>query len=240
MRPIIAMRRVKGHHPLRVTALSEALPLALAAAIYPPALLVLLLLTGGPRPRPLVGTYFLGAALVTVGVGLVGLAVADGARLTVQRDHQASAVTYIALGLLLLPVAVWAAWRGRHPRPARAGGRAAGRLAEWSERATSSRPWAFVLGLLMYLPSPLYLLAIKAVADSGDASASRVLAVLVCALCVLLFVEVPLIALYIRPAAVAGGLRRVHDWLIANSWNLAAGLALAGAVYAIVKGITQL
>ena len=236
MRPIIATRRVTGHHPLRVTALSEALPLALAAAIYPPALLVLLLLTGGPRPRPLVGTYFLGAALVTVSVGLVGLAVANGERLTVQRNHQASGVTYIVLGLVLLPLAAWAAWRGRHPRPARA----AGRLAEWSERATSSRPWAFVLGLLMYLPSPLYLLAIKAVADSGDASASRVLAVLLCALCVLLFVEVPLVALYVRPAAVAGGLRRVHDWLVRNSWNLAAGLALAGAVYAIVKGITQL
>jgi hypothetical protein len=92
----------------------------------------------------------------------------------------------------------------------------------------------------MYLPSPLYLLAIKAVADSGDASASNVAAVLVCALCVLLFVEVPLIALYIRPAAVSGGLRRVHDWLVRNSWNLAAGCALAGAIYALVKGLGQL
>jgi hypothetical protein len=236
MRSIIAMARVTGHHPHRVTALSEALPLALAAAIYPPALLVLLLLTGGPRPRPLVGAYFIGAALVTFGVGLLGLALADGARLTVQRDHEASAVTYFALGVLLLPLAAWAWRRGR--RPARE--HAPGRLAEWSQRATSSRPWAFVLGVLMYLPSPLYLLAIKAVADSGDASASNVAAVLVCALCVLLFVEVPLIALYIRPAAVSGGLRRVHDWLVRNSWNLAAGCALAGAIYALVKGLGQL
>jgi hypothetical protein len=97
-----------------------------------------------------------------------------------------------------------------------------------------------VLGLLMYLPSPLYLLAIKAVADSGDSSASNVLAVLVCAICVLLFVEVPLVALYVRPAAVTGGLRRVHDWLVGNSWNLAAACALAGAVYGIVKGVSQL
>jgi hypothetical protein len=62
----------------------------------------------------------------------------------------------------------------------------------------------------------------------------------VCAICVLLFVEVPLIALYVRPAAVAGGLRRVHDWLVGNSWNLAAALALAGAVYALVKGVAGL
>src|SRR3954464_3480974 len=238
MRAVIDPPRVTRHHPHRVTALSEALPLALAAAIYPPALLVLLLLTGGPRPRPLVGTYFAGAALVTAGAGLVGLALADGADVTVQRSRHASGAVYVALGLLLLPVAAWAWRRGRHPRSEREHG--GQRIAEWSRRASSSRPWAFGLGLLMYLPSPLYLLAIKAIADSGDSNASQVLAVLICALSVLLFVEVPLIALYVRPAAVAGGLRRVHDWLVRNSWNLAAALALAGAVYALVKGVTQL
>src|SRR5262249_17943730 len=115
MRPIMAKPRVTGHHPHRVTALSEALPLALAAAIYPPALLAPLLVTGGPRPRPLVGAYFAGAALVTFGVGLLGLAVADGTGITVQHDHQASAATYFALGLLLLPLAAWAWRRGRQP-----------------------------------------------------------------------------------------------------------------------------
>ena len=236
MPPIIALPRVTRHHPLWVTALPQALPLALAAALYPPALLVLLLLTGGPWPRPLVGAYFAGAALVTLGAGLVGLAAADGARLTVQDSHQASAITYIVLGLLLLPVAAWARRRGSRPRREHS----PGRLGEWSQRATSSLQWAFVLGLLMYLPSPLYLLAIKAIADSGDSSSSNVLAVLVCAMCVLLFVEVPLVALYLRPAAVTGGLRRVHDWLGSNSWNLAAACALAGAIYALVKGIAGL
>jgi hypothetical protein len=236
---MIALSRVTRHDPLRVTALPQALPLALAAAIYPPALLVLLLLTGGPRPRPLVGAYFAGAALLTVGAGLVGLAVADGARVTVQHSRHASAGVYIALGLLLLPVAAFAWRRGRRPTVPHAGG-GGGRIAGWSQRASSSRRWAFVLGLLMYLPSPLYLLAIKAIADSGDSSASNVVAVLVCAICVLLFVEIPLVALYVRPAAVAGGLGFVHDWLIRNSWNVAAALALAGAVYALVKGIGEL
>src|SRR4029077_14986236 len=41
-----------------VDALSEALPLALSAAIYPPALLVLLLLLTGDHPRRLVLAYF--------------------------------------------------------------------------------------------------------------------------------------------------------------------------------------
>lgn len=222
-----------------MTALSEALPLALAAAVYPPALLVLLLLTGGPRPRPLVGAYFIGAALVTVGAGLAGLALAGGTGATVEHSRHASGGVYIALGVLLLPVAAFARRQGRRPRRERDSG-GGGRLAAWSRRATSSRRWAFALGVLMYLPSPLYLLAIKAIADSGDASASNVTAVLVCALCVLLFVEVPLVALYLRPAAVAGGLRRVHDWLVRNGWNLAAACALAGALYAFIKGAGEL
>src|SRR5262249_35809172 len=152
---MIPSPRVTRHHPLRVTALSEALPLALAAAVYPPALLVLLLLTGGPRPRPLVGAYFIGAALITFGAGLVALALAAGTGTTVQDSRHASAGVYIALGLLLLPVAAWAWRRGRRParEPSGDGG---GRLAEWSQRATSSRRWALVLGIAMYLPSPLY------------------------------------------------------------------------------------
>jgi hypothetical protein len=234
MRPIMASSRVTGHHPLRVTALSEALPLALAAALYPPALLVLLLLTGGPRPRPLVGAYLAGAALVTTGVGLLGLALSDGTGVTVQHNRQASGAVYLVLGLLLLPLAAFAWRRGKRPPREHGDG---GRLTEWAHRATSSRRWAFALGTLMYLPSPLYLLAIKAISDSGDAAASNVLAVLVCAVCVLLFVEVPFVALYLRPTAVASGLRRVHDWLLRNSWNLAAAFALAGAIYAIVKGV---
>ena len=221
-----------------MTALPEAFPFALAAALYPPALLVLLLLTGGPRPRPLVLSYFAGAALVTVVVGVAGLALAGGAGLTVQRDRTASGGAYIALALFLAPVAAWAWRRGRRPaRAARPGG---GRIDQWARRATGSRRWAFGLGVVMYLPSPLYLIAIKNIADSGDSSASETAAVLICAIGVLLFVEIPLIALYRRPAAVAGGLRRAHDWLLGNGWNLAALFALAGAVYALVKGISQL
>src|SRR5262249_20644556 len=110
---MIPAARVTRHHPLRVTALSEALPLALAAAVYPPALLVLLLLTGGPRPRPLVGAYFIGAALVTFGVGLAGLALVDGTGTAVQHNRHASAGVYIACGLLLLPIAAFAWRRGK-------------------------------------------------------------------------------------------------------------------------------
>jgi len=221
-----------------VSALPQALPLALSAAVYPPALLVLLLLMTGLQPRRLVLAYFGGAAVVTVGAGLIALALLDGAKLTANDSKSASGGVYLVVGALLLALAVWAGRRSAAPphEPVKS----PGRVAEWSRRATTSRRWAFALGLAMYLPSPLYLLAVKAVADSGDSTAGNVLAVIVCALGVLLFVEIPLVAMYARPDGVAAGLERVDHWLKRNGWRLVAGLALIAAVYAIAKGIGEL
>ena len=53
----------------------------------------------------------------------------------------------------------------------------------------------------MFLPSPLYLPAVKDIGDSGDSSRA-LLAVLICAIGVMLFVEMPLVAMFIRPGGV--------------------------------------
>ena len=46
------------------------MPIAVSAAVYPPALLVLLLLTGA-HPRGLVLAYYSGAAILTITAGLI-------------------------------------------------------------------------------------------------------------------------------------------------------------------------
>jgi MYXO-CTERM domain-containing protein len=225
-----------------MSALPQALPLAASAAIYPPALLVLLLLLTGHHPRRLVLAYFAGAATITVGAGLIALALINGANATTQDNSSASGWVYIALGLLLLAVAVWA-WRRRIDSAGRAAeaqepGR--GRIAKWSRRATTSQKWAFVLGLAMFLPSPMYLVAVKDVADSGQRTSSNVLAVLICAAAVMVLVEIPLLGMFVRPDGVAATIGRFHGWLTRNGWTIAAVLALAAGVYAIVKGVDVL
>ena len=96
--------------------LGQALPLALAAAVYPPALIVLLLLMAGAQPRKLVGAYFIGAALIVVGVGVVGLAALQGANLTTNDSHDTSAGVYFVIGVLLLALSAFA-WRHKPPPP---------------------------------------------------------------------------------------------------------------------------
>ncbi len=225
-----------------MSALPEALPLAISAGLYPPALIVLLVLLAGEHPRRLVLAYFAGAAILTVGGGLVALAVVNGAGLTTDSSKSASGWAYIAIGVVLLGLAMWA-WRrkAQDPDDKRDDEQAGeGRVAEWSRRATTSQKWAFALGLVMFLPSPLYVLAVKDIADSNASNASNILAVLICALGVMLFVEVPLLGMLIRPDGVAAAVKRFESWLKRNGWTIAAGVALIGAIYAIVTGISAL
>jgi len=48
------------------------------------------------------------------------------------------------------------------------------------------------------------------------------------------------IALFVRPASVAGGLERTQAWLARNGWTLGAIVAFVAGIYAIVEGISEL
>jgi uncharacterized membrane protein YhaH (DUF805 family) len=218
------------------------LPIAVSAAVYPPALLVLLLLLSGEHPRGLVLAYYAGAAILTITAGLIVFAVLKATGVNDQSSTTASGTFDIVLGVLLLALAPWA-WRRKARDPEETpqdAGAASGRIATWSRRATTSQKWAFVLGLAMFLPSPLYVLAVKDIADSHSSTPSDLLAVVICAIAVMLFVEIPLVGLFVRPAGVAAGIERFHDWLKRNGWTLAAVLCLIGGIYSIVKGINRL
>ena len=223
-----------------MSALAQAIPFALAAAVYPPAIIVCGLLLTGDRPRLLLTSYFLGAALVTVSVGIAGLAVLDGAGLTESSSRSASAAVDLALGVVLLAVAAWA-WPRRHreAKPKKAG-KGAARVAKLSDRALANARWAFALGIVMYLPSPLYLAAIKQVADTGGITGGNIVAILICAACVMLFVEIPLVWLMLAPDGLEDRLDRLQAAIARNSWTIGAVLAGLAGGYLVVSAIVQL
>ena len=88
------------------------MPLAVSAAIYPPALLVLVLLLTGRHPRGLVFAFYAGGALLTISAGLIVLVVFKGTGANDQSSKTGSGSVDIVLGVLLLAVAIWAATTG--------------------------------------------------------------------------------------------------------------------------------
>src|SRR4051794_11036734 len=171
----------------------RATPPALAAAISPPAILVLLVLLAREPVRPRALAYLAGAAAMTVGVGLLGVALLHGTDLAGGAgDHQLSGGADVAIGAALLAFAAMV--QRRPPRPARPS-----ETTGWQQRLLGRPATAFVLGAAMYAPSPLYLAALKTVADAGLSAAGDVVWVLLLSACVLLFVEIPVAAALFWP-----------------------------------------
>lgn len=222
-----------------MSGLSQAVPLALAAAVYPPAIIVCGLLLTGDRPRVLITSYFLGAAAITVSVGIAGLAVLQGTGISATSSRTTSAAADIAVGVVLLGAAAWA-WPRRHREAAPKDDAGPGRVARLSQRALANARWAFALGIVMYLPSPLYLAAIKQIADTGGVTGGNVVAILICAACVLLFVEIPLVLLFLVPDGLEERLDRLQAAIARNGWAVAAGLAALAGVYLVVRGVAKL
>lgn len=222
-----------------MSALPEAIPLALAAAVNAPAIVALILLLSGKHPQRLVLGFLAGAATAVVGIGLVGLLVLSASGATGGEGRSASGGVDLVLGLALVGLSAWA-WRRRaHPPREPEGPEDAGRLARLSDRAATSVRWAFALGLLMYLFSPAYFGAVKAVAYSDSSTTGQLLAVLICAACTLLLVEIPAAWLLVRPDGVKATLERVRDWFATHSWTVVAVVAAAAGAWLLLNGLAD-
>jgi Sap, sulfolipid-1-addressing protein len=211
----------------------EALALAFAASIYPPAVAAVIALGRGEQLRSRVFAFVLAAAMVTYAVGVVLLFLLVDLGVSGVSDKSPGGAVDLILGVFLLALALRLyRRRDRPPKPAGS---------SKIERYLESRRLAFVLGITLYvLPSPIYIGAVKAIAD-GESSTSAQLAALAVAVAVMLWlIELPMLMLLATPARAADALERINRWFGRN-WRLVAIVVAAGAgVYLVVKGVTGL
>ena len=211
----------------------QALALAFAASIYPPAVAAVIALGRGSQVRSRVAAFVLGAALVTYASGALMLLVFDEVGVAGPRRRTPSAAFDLALGVSLIALAAWL--RRRPSTPKKQGGPSK------IERYLQNRRLAFLLGITLYVvPSPIYIGAVKALADANLSTSGGLLALAATVVVMLWLIELPMLALLIIPGRASSALERINAWFGQRGRGLAV-LASAGAgVYLAVKGLVDL
>ncbi len=212
----------------------EAISLALAASIYPPALAVVIALGRGTQVRLRVLLLVVGAFFTVLLTGLLMLFLFNEAAVTSRQARSAGSGLYVAGGLVLL----WLALRLRRPAPKRDATSAG---PSRTDRYLESTRLVLVLGVVLYvIPSPIYLGLVKTIADADASTAQEVLYLVEALLIMLWMIEVPMLMLLAFPARASRVLEAVNAWFARNGRVAASvGAAVAG-LYLIVVALAEI
>ena len=211
----------------------EAVSLALAASIYPPALAAVIALGRGVEVRLRVVLFVIAAYGTVLVTGALMLFLFD--ELDVTRDQliAPTAGLYVAAGAVLLFVAN----RLRRTPPSTSPRREGSRI----DRYLESRWLVIGLGVILYVvPSPIFVGAVRAIADT-NASAGQELAYLAQVLVIMLWlIELPMLMLIAFPARSLGALERVNAWFAAHGRGVLVFASGGLGVYLMIVGVVRL
>jgi Sap, sulfolipid-1-addressing protein len=208
--------------------LTEAIPFAFGAALYPPAMLMVAYLLTRDQPMRRALAFLAGAGLLTLIVGFAGVVVLRGSGADSSRKGSVPAALDVALGVALLVVAVVVA--RRPPRP----------KAPPKERRDMSLRRIFLVGIAMYVPSIAYLSALHSLAQGKESTWLSVVYVIVVAVIVLSLVEVPIILYTVAPEQTVRVVGSWEAWLGRNRKTIVIVVSAAIGAYLLGKGISKL
>lgn len=229
----------------------DLLLLAVEAAVYPTLLAAVVILLSQPRPRRLLAAYLAGGMTISITVGLIIVFSLDDANAVPNQQSAPSWTADVAVGGLLLLLAVTLATRAdqrfrarRAARKAAVGGPPAPEPSAkepWSERilARGSVPLVFGAALAINLPGVAYLIALKDIAAGGHPPAERVLLVLLFNLIMFALAEIPLVGLWLNPEGTEARVRSLNDWLSGHGRELAMGLCAVLGCYLVIRGVAD-
>jgi hypothetical protein len=224
----------------------SVLVLALAAAVNPSMLAVVLVLLSLSRPRALIAAYLLGGLLISVGIGIAVLAGANGSG-AVRHHSQLSPAIDVGAGAVVLLVAfVLATGRRPHRRGDRRHAEGKSRASAFADRlerllTRGTTPIAFLAGAVMNLPGLYYVVALKDMSAARLSTADDLVWVLAFNLIMFLPAIATLALLWTRPDETAAQIRRFEVWLRGRGGrHVLAGLAAAVGAYLVVRGVARL
>jgi hypothetical protein len=212
---------------------AEAVSLALAASIYPPALAAVIALGRGEEVRLRVVLLVLAAYVTVFATGTLILILFNEAGATGRGLRTPPAGLYVLAGVLLLGLAA----RLRKPRAPKE--RAPG--PSRTDRYLQSRRLVVLLGVILYIvPSPIYVGAIKELADQQKSTAQELAQLAPLVVIMLWLIELPMVMLIAFPRRGVGLLEAINAWFVAHGRALAVFAAGAVGVYLIIVGLIEI
>jgi threonine/homoserine/homoserine lactone efflux protein len=209
--------------------LSEAIPAAFGAALYPPGLLFVAFLLVNPQPRKRALVFIAGAVIATLGIGFALVFILQGTGVERSPHHRTvPAWIDLAIGILLLGSAIYVWFRPpRGPKAAK-------------ERRELGLIGLLVIGLLMYTPSPLYLAALHSIAKAHESVVFTILSVVLVAAIYMLVIEIPVVAHAIWPEPTIRVVTGVNAWLGRYGRTIVVLAAGAFGLYLVISASVHL
>lgn len=229
---------------------------AVAAAVYPQLLAVVVIILTRPNPRPLLWACYLASLLVSVGSSVLIFTVFQS-RETIAgtSSHRLGAAAYFTAGVIAVLIAIVistrrgqalvekAVPRSRRPRARpRTGSAAVARTRARAEQSLGEGRIvvACLVGALLAVPGPFDLLALGRLARTGYGVITAAGTMLAFALIKFVLIEVPIAGYIIDPDGTAAWVSRFSQWMKSNKLlGVAAIVGLFGVIL-IGRGISGL
>ena len=218
---------------------SELLPLALAAALWPLLLIVALIGLRAKHPAKLLACFLAGGLLATMTEGLVIIYALNGSSLmTTDRSATSPAVDVVAGSLAL--ILAYVMMRRERPPVLDADEKESRTNQRVEDMLNRGAAWAFAAGIVLDLfPNPFALVALKDLAEWGYPFTKTFVILLCFYLIVFAFIELPLIGHLVAPQRAAEQTLRFNAWFARNWYRLAFYALALGGIYLIAKGIYE-
>ena len=211
----------------------QAIPLALAARLYPLGIAALVLLTEAVRPRAKLAVFLAGAAACVLPTGFIVVFALHGAGLQLDSKETARDGLRLALGLVLMVAAL--AIARRPPRPHNTPSRTT-RLARQGGLTA-----VFAAAVVLYvLPSPVYLAALQVVGTTKMSTTAMAVWVVIVVALVLITVEIPVLLYLLAPGWTVPRLQAVNTWLGKNGHRLLVAVVGLIGLWVFIDGLAGL
>jgi hypothetical protein len=216
--------------------------LSLTAALNPTLLAATTLMLTLTKPKRLLSGYLVGAMLTSVACGVILVFTLNGSSTSSTAKHTVDPILNVALGALILIVAIVVGTgrdTRRRARAARKREKTKDKPPPRWKRALSegSARDTFFVGLILSFPGASYIAGMDELSKQNLGTAATVLAVIGFNVVMLLVLELPLVGYAANPDGTAAAVAGFNGWLGRNGARAALLASVVIGILLIGRGI---